>query len=112
MGKTLCFRPLMTENSCFFRLVICEVFFEIFSVIDLQDSERFSLDETFGLDQSQKKYDNTMNKSILTIVLLVLSNSFMTLAWYGHLKFKAFSWFGSLGLLSVILVSRGIAFFE
>jgi uncharacterized protein len=27
-------------------------------------------------------------KSLYTIVLLVLSNTFMTFAWYGHLKFK------------------------
>ena len=53
-----------------------------------------------------------MNKGILTVVLLILSNAFMTLAWYGHLKFKEFSWFNSLGLLAIILISWGIAFFE
>lgn len=53
-----------------------------------------------------------MNKGILTIVLLILSNAFMTLAWYGHLKFKEFSWFNSLGLIAIILISWGIAFFE
>lgn len=42
----------------------------------------------------------------LPIVLLTCSNVFMTLAWYGHLKFK------SKPLLLVILVSWGIAFFE
>lgn len=40
------------------------------------------------------------------IGLLVLSNVFMTFAWYGHLKFK------SKPLLIVILVSWAIAFFE
>jgi uncharacterized protein (DUF486 family) len=40
------------------------------------------------------------------ILLLTLSNVFMTLAWYGHLKFK------SAPLLTVILVSWGIAFVE
>jgi uncharacterized protein (DUF486 family) len=40
------------------------------------------------------------------IVLLVCSNLFMTLAWYGHLKFK------SVPLVTVILVSWGIAFVE
>jgi uncharacterized protein (DUF486 family) len=43
---------------------------------------------------------------VATIGLLVLSNIFMTFAWYGHLKFKA------APLLTVILVSWGIAFFE
>ncbi len=41
-----------------------------------------------------------------TFVLLVLSNIFMTFAWYGHLKFKEHS------LWKVILVSWLIAFFE
>lgn len=41
-----------------------------------------------------------------TIGLLLASNIFMTFAWYGHLKFK------SAPLITVILVSWGIAFFE
>jgi uncharacterized protein (DUF486 family) len=51
-------------------------------------------------------------KAFLTIALLILSNSFMTLAWYGHLKFAEWKWFGKLGLFSVILISWGIALFE
>lgn len=53
-----------------------------------------------------------MSRSILTILLLILSNTFMTFAWYGHLKFKDYSWFNSLGLFAIILISWGIAFFE
>lgn len=51
-------------------------------------------------------------KAFYTIILLVLSNTFMTLAWYGHLKFKDMKWSESLGLISVILISWGIALFE
>ncbi|MBL7858655.1 MAG: DMT family protein [Cyclobacteriaceae bacterium] len=51
-------------------------------------------------------------KSVLTIVLLVSSNAFMTLAWYGHLKFKEMKWSESLPLFTIILISWGIAFFE
>lgn len=51
-------------------------------------------------------------KHFVTIGLLVLSNSFMTLAWYGHLKFAEWKWFSKLGLLSIILISWGIALFE
>lgn len=51
-------------------------------------------------------------KGLLTIILLVLSNSFMTLAWYGHLKFNEMKWFSKLGIVSVILISWGIALFE
>ncbi|HMQ06443.1 MAG TPA: DMT family protein [Saprospiraceae bacterium] len=51
-------------------------------------------------------------KSILTIGLLVLSNAFMTLAWYGHLKFTEWKWFSKLGLVSIIFISWGIALFE
>ena len=38
--------------------------------------------------------------------LLLLSNSFMTMAWYGHLRFK------KAPLIIAILASWGIAFFE
>ena len=41
-----------------------------------------------------------------TIVLLTISNAFMNLAWYGHLKFR------DQRLWVVILVSWGIALFE
>jgi uncharacterized protein (DUF486 family) len=51
-------------------------------------------------------------KPFLTILLLVCSNTFMTFAWYGHLKFKEMKWAESLGLVSIILISWGIAFFE
>ena len=51
-------------------------------------------------------------KSFLTIGLLVLSNAFMTMAWYGHLKFKEMAWFNKLGLFSIILITWGIALFE
>jgi uncharacterized protein len=49
---------------------------------------------------------------LATIGLLILSNSFMTMAWYGHLKF-----FGKNGpyhpsLFVIILISWGVAFFE
>ncbi|RYI16645.1 MAG: hypothetical protein EON48_10565 [Acetobacteraceae bacterium] len=43
---------------------------------------------------------------VITIGLLIGSNVFMTFAWYGHLKFK------DSALITVILVSWGIAFFE
>ena len=51
-------------------------------------------------------------KSFYTIILLICSNVFMTLAWYGHLKFAEWKWFSKLGLISVILISWAIAFFE
>jgi uncharacterized protein len=44
--------------------------------------------------------------TIVTIGLLQVSNIFMTFAWYGHLKVK------SAPLITVIFISRGIAFFE
>jgi uncharacterized protein len=51
-------------------------------------------------------------KSVYTIVLLILSNTFMTFAWYGHLKFKYMNWSRNLGLASIILISWGIALLE
>jgi uncharacterized protein (DUF486 family) len=51
-------------------------------------------------------------KIFLTITFLVISNVFMTFAWYGHLKLKEFKWFESLPLILIIIFSWGIAFFE
>lgn len=52
-------------------------------------------------------------KAFNTIALLFLSNSFMTLAWYGHLKFFAKdSHHAATPLWIIILISWGIAFFE
>ena len=44
---------------------------------------------------------------IQTILLLTLSNAFMTAAWYGHLKYLH-----NRALWLVILIAWGIAFFE
>jgi uncharacterized protein len=41
-----------------------------------------------------------------TVGLLVISNTFMTIAWYGHLKYK------QAPLITVIIISWGVAFFE
>ncbi|OYQ39540.1 hypothetical protein CHU92_04675 [Flavobacterium cyanobacteriorum] len=51
-------------------------------------------------------------KGLYIIVLLVLSNVFMTLAWYGHLKFRDLKWFENLGLIGIIFISWGLALFE
>lgn len=53
-----------------------------------------------------------MTKAIVTILLLTFSNAFMTLAWYGHLKFKEMKWSESLPLVAIIFISWGIALFE
>ena len=51
-------------------------------------------------------------KELATIGLLTLSNTFMTFAWYGHLKFAEMKWFNKLGLVSIVLISWGVALFE
>lgn len=43
---------------------------------------------------------------VVTVGLLIVSNVFMTFAWYGHLRFK------NLPLLAAVTISWGIAFFE
>ena len=47
-----------------------------------------------------------MYRQFLPIILLIISNVFMTFAWYGHLKYK-----GAM-LFTVIVLSWAIAFFE
>ena len=47
-----------------------------------------------------------MLRSFTPIILLTISNVFMTFAWYGHLKYK------NVALWAVIVISWGIAFLE
>ena len=49
---------------------------------------------------------------IYTILLLIGSNIFMTLAWYGHLKLQQMNISNSWPLIGVIVFSWAIAFFE
>ncbi len=51
-------------------------------------------------------------KGLISVALLVLSNAFMTFAWYGHLRFREMKWSASLPLIAIILISWGIALFE
>lgn len=54
----------------------------------------------------------SLTRSLFTILLLVLSNTFMTLAWYGHLKFHHLPLLRKVGLGGTILLSWGIALIE
>jgi uncharacterized protein (DUF486 family) len=54
----------------------------------------------------RKAFRKGIHRLMRTIVLLTISNIFMTFAWYGHLKYR------DVPLFQVIVVSRGIAFFE
>lgn len=51
-----------------------------------------------------------MLRGIATVGLLIVSNAFMTLAWYGHIAFK--SRLERFGLAAIVLLSWGIALFE
>ncbi|NLX74025.1 MAG: DMT family protein [Bacteroidales bacterium] len=53
-----------------------------------------------------------LTKGLFTVLLLIASNTFMTFAWYGHLKFHEMKWSQNLGLIAIILISWGIALFE
>lgn len=53
---------------------------------------------------------NSTMKIFSTIGLLLLSNTFMNLAWYGHLKFFGKS--NHTAVWMIILLSWGLAFFE
>jgi hypothetical protein len=50
--------------------------------------------------------ETNQGKTMKTILLLTISNTFMNLAWYGHLKFR------DQPLWIVILLSWGVALFE
>ena len=51
-------------------------------------------------------------RALLTVILLVTSNIFMTFAWYGHLKLQEMKISTGWPLILVILLSWGMAFFE
>jgi len=51
-------------------------------------------------------------KALYCIGLLIVSNTFMTLAWYGHLQLKQYPFLTKLSLLGIIGLSWGVAFFE
>lgn len=55
---------------------------------------------------------STYMKILTTIGLLLLSNIFMTFAWYGHLKFQHLKFFQQAGIVGIVLASWFIAFFE
>lgn len=57
------------------------------------------------------KIFKTMN-ALYTILLLIGSNVFMTLAWYGHLKLNQMNISNNWPLLAIIVFSWAIAFFE
>lgn len=53
-----------------------------------------------------------MKASIVTILLLIISNVFMTVAWYGHLRMSHSGISKDWPLFVVILVSWGVALLE
>ncbi|GAB2593994.1 hypothetical protein GCM10027190_47820 [Spirosoma areae] len=55
---------------------------------------------------------NERMKGLYCVLLLTLSNIFMTLAWYGHLQVKQYPMLAKLSLFVVILLSWGLAFFD
>jgi uncharacterized protein len=53
-----------------------------------------------------------VTKALLTVALLLISNFFMTIAWYGHLQFKKWNVLHDTGLMGIILISWAIALLE
>lgn len=53
-----------------------------------------------------------MKSMLITILLLVAANVFMTFAWYGHLKLQSSGVSTNWPLIAIILLSWGIAFIE
>jgi uncharacterized protein len=51
-------------------------------------------------------------RGLTSIALLITANFFMTFAWYGHLQFKKWNIFQNSGLVTIIVISWLIAFFE
>ena len=61
---------------------------------------------------NKQRLQREMSPAILTVIFLVISNVFMTFAWYGHLKLNDMGVSTNWPLYVVILVSWGIALLE
>jgi uncharacterized protein (DUF486 family) len=70
----------------------------------------FILGYNYGFLCNQETHAKLQNQdkilTMITILLLLISNIFMTFAWYGHLKYQ------NVPLWKVTMISWGIAFFE
>ena len=64
------------------------------------------------LETDYRQFTLFMKAALLTILLLVISNIFMTFAWYGHLKLSTSGISKDWPLIAVIIFSWGIAFLE
>ena len=53
-----------------------------------------------------------MPKALITILLLIASNVFMTFAWYGNLKLQQMKLITDWPLIAIIVLSWGLALFE
>jgi len=53
-----------------------------------------------------------MSKGLITVLMLVCSNVFMTFAWYGNLKLQQMNVIKDWPLIAIIVLSWGMAFFE
>lgn len=53
-----------------------------------------------------------MTRGLITVGLLIVSNIFMTLAWYGNLKLEQLKITTDWPLIAIILLSWGVALFE
>ena len=53
-----------------------------------------------------------MSRGLLTVLMLICSNVFMTFAWYGNLKLQQMKLINDWPLIAIILLSWGMALFE
>lgn len=53
-----------------------------------------------------------MPRGLITVLMLVCSNVFMTFAWYGNLKLQQMNVIKDWPLIAIIVLSWGMAFFE
>jgi uncharacterized protein len=56
--------------------------------------------------------NSLLQSRLAPVLLLIVSNVFMTFAWYGHLRYSKLEGGSMMPLWKVILLSWGIAFFE
>lgn len=83
-----------------------------FFYYDYKDIDFFSSKKCIFVSHNSPLSNFIMGRGLACVLMLVVSNIFMIFAWYGQIALKDVSWFKSLPLYGIIILSWLVALFE